>query len=110
MATLGDVKLTRLEPVRIERLLAGIQARRQAQHNYAALRCACVFAVRWRWLSENPLDGVQKPRHRAERGTIWTPQQLRTFLKGTREHWLGGLWHILLASGCRVGELLALTW
>jgi len=110
LPTLGAVKLARLEPLRIERVLAGIAARRQAQHTYMVLHRACVFAVRWRWLSENPIDCVQRPQHRAARKAVWTQEQLQAFIQGTREHWLYPLWHTLLASGCRVGELLALTW
>jgi len=113
LPTLGPVKLTRLEPVRIERMLAGIQAQghgRTAQHVYAVLHQACDFGLRWRWLSENPLDRVQHPAHRAARKDVWTQEQLQTFIEGSREHWLHSLWYTLVASGCRVGELLALTW
>jgi integrase len=113
LPALGGVKLARLEPARIERHLAGIQRRghhRTAQLVYTLLHRACVFAVRWRWLGENPLARVQRPPHRAARKAVWTQEQLQSFVEGTREHWLYPLWHILLASGCRVGELLALTW
>ncbi len=113
LPTLGEVKLSRLEPVQIERLLAGIQAkghRRTASLTYAILHRAGVFAVRWRWLPENPCTRVQKPQWRAPRKTVWTQDQLHTFLIGAREHRLFPLWHTLLATGCRLGELLALTW
>ena len=113
LPVLGAVKLSRLEPIQVERLLAGIQAqghKRTAALVYAVLHRACVFGVRWRWLGENPLDRVQKPQHRAARKDVWTPEQLRTFIEGTREHWLFPLWYTLIVSGCRVGELLALTW
>lgn len=110
LPALGGVKLTKLAPLRIERLLTGIQARRQAQHTYMVLHRACVFAVRWRWLSENPLERVQRPQHRAARKGVWSAGELRAFLAGTREHWLHPLWHTLVASGCRAGELLALGW
>ncbi len=110
LPTLGEVRLSKLEPVRIERMLSGIRARRQAQHAYMVLHRACAFAVRWRWLVENPISRVQKPQHRAARKDVWTQEQLRTFIEGTREHWLHPLWCALIASGCRLGELLALAW
>ncbi len=110
LPALGGVKLTKLDPLRVERMLAGIEARRQAQHTFMVLHRACVFAVRWRWLNENIMGRVQRPQHRARRKDLWTAEQLRAFLAGTREHWLHPLWYTLVASGCRVGELLALGW
>ena len=113
LPTLGAVKLSRLEPIQTERLLAHIQAqghKRTAALVYAVLHRACVFAVRWRWLGENPLDRVQRPAHRAARKAMWTHEQLQAFIEGSREHWLFPLWYTLIASGCRIGELLALTW
>jgi len=110
---LGAVRLSRLEPAQIDRLLAGIVSRgrrRTAALVYAVLHRACAFAAHWRWLAENPCDRVLRPQYRARRKEVWTPEQLRTFLEGSREHWLFPLWHTLLASGCRLGELLALAW
>lgn len=110
LPTLGQVRLTKLDPLRIERVLSTIPARRQAQHAFMCLHRACVFGVRWRWLSENVMDRVQRPVHRARRPTLWTKDQLCAFLEGSQEHWLYPLFLLVLASGCRLGELLALRW
>ncbi len=113
LPALGNRRLSKLTPDSIQRLYATIQARgamRTAVLVHALLHRACRMAVLWRWLAENPCDRVQRPQHRARRKDVWTPEQLRTFLESARDHWLYPLWHTLLASGCRVGELLALTW
>lgn len=47
---------------------------------------------------------------RAQRPSLWTRDQLRRFLDGTREHWLSPLWTLLAYSGVRLSEALALTW
>ena len=108
---LGDILLAKLSPHRIQVHFARLQDRpRVAQLAYHVLKQACGLAVRWRWLGENPCDRVLRPQYRARRKDVWTPEQLRTFLEGSREHWLFPLWHVLLASGCRLGELLALSW
>ncbi len=108
---LGKTLLTRLEPARIERLLARHHAHpRTAQKVYLRLSQALALAVRWGWLASNPCDRVDAPRYRAKRKTLWTPEQLRRFLDATRDHWLGALWTFLAYSGCRLGEALALTW
>ena len=108
---LGGILLAKLTPHRIQVHLAKLQDRpRVAQLTYHVLKQACGLAVCWRWLGENPCDRVLRPQYRARRKDVWTPEQLRTFLEGTREHWLFPLWHVLLASGCRLGELLGLAW
>lgn len=109
--TIGKAPLARLTPDRIERLLAGLRCHpRTAQKVYLRLSQALALAVRWGWLSTNPCDRVDAPRYHAERKDLWTAEQLRAFLDGTREHWLGPLWALLAYSGCRLGEALALEW
>ena len=113
LPALGNRRLSKLTPDSIQRLYAALQARgtmRAAQKCHALLHRACRMAVLWRWLAENPCDRVLVPKHTAARKTVWNTEQLRTFLAGTREHWLFPLWHTLMATGCRVGEALALTW
>lgn len=110
---LGGVALAKLTPERVSRLCTRLEAKgqhRTALKAYRALSQACAQAVRWGWLSANPCDRVDVPRYRAERHDVWTPEQLRAFLEGTREHWLYPLWVTLAATGCRVGEALALEW
>lgn len=109
--TIGKTPLARLTPDRIERLLTSLRCHpRTAQKVYLRLSQALTMAVRWGWLGANPCERVDAPRYHAERKDLWTAEQLRAFLDGTREHWLGPLWALLAYSGCRLGEALALTW
>ena len=109
--TPGKTLLSRLEPARIERLLVSCHDRpRTAQKVHLRLSQALALGVRWGWLSHNPCDRVDRPRYRARRKELWTPAQLRLFLDGTRDHWLGPLWTLLAYSGIRLGEALALEW
>lgn len=108
---LGKTLLSRLEPARIERLLVRYyDSPRTAQKIHLRLSQALALGVRWSWLASNPCDRVERPRYRAHRKELWTREQLRRFLHGTREHWLGPLWTLLAYSGMRLGEALALTW
>jgi integrase len=113
LPALGAVKLAALDAVHIERLLSGIKDeghQRLAQLTYAILHRACVQGVKWRWLADNPCTRVDRPQHKAAAKVMWTEMQLRVFLDGARPHWLYPLWHTIIASGCRLGEMLALTW
>ncbi len=108
---LGNLPLAKLTPHRIQCHLRTLQDRpRVAQLAYHVLKQACDLAVMWRWLGENPCSRVLRPQYHARRKSMWTPEQLHAFLEGTRGHWQHPLWHTLVASGCRLGELLALRW
>lgn len=110
---LGKTRLNRLTPDRIQRLYARYQTRAQSRaalKAHRALSQALALAVRWGWIGMNPCDRVDAPLHRYRRHEPWAAGQLRTFLDGTRDHWLGPLWMFLATTGCRLGEALALEW
>lgn len=110
---LGNLRLAKVSPDRLQRLYAGLRKSgrgRTAELVHALLRQAFGLAVLWRWLPENPCERVVRPTHQAERKELWSPDELRRFLDGTRDHWLGPLWALLAYSGCRLGEALALEW
>ncbi len=110
---MGKTSLTKVTPDRIARLYAKWQ---RAGKPKTALKChrvlsqALALAVRWGWLAANPCDRVDAPRYQPERKELWTPDELRAFLEGTREHWLHPFWLVAVSTGARIGELLALTW
>ena len=109
---LGHVRLSRLEPGSLQSLYAKLQADSPsvADRVHRMLHCACKLAALWGWLPANPCERVVPPRYKAERKELWTAEELAAFLAGTQEHWLGPLWLLAVCSGCRIGELLALTW
>ncbi len=110
---LGHVRLARLNAAQIQRLITALQAsgrRRTASLVLALLRQALALAVRWGWMADNPADRVVRPQHRAPEKTMWDAGQLGAFLQGTAGYWLGPLWVVAVATGCRLGELLGLTW
>ncbi|MBI2939007.1 MAG: hypothetical protein HYY04_01105 [Chloroflexi bacterium] len=72
------------------------------------LHRACHLAVLWRWLAENPCDRVLVPTYAASRKEVWTPDELRRFLDGTRDDALYPLWLLLVTAGTRLGEASAL--
>ncbi len=111
--TLGKMRLDRLNPDSIQRAYTILQTRgrwRAAAKAHAVLHRAFKLAVLWGWLAENPAGRVLRPHYRPERKEVWTPQQLSCFLAGAKGHWLFPVWLLAIASGCRLGELCALTW
>lgn len=110
---LGKTRLGKLTPDRLQRLYSDLQRRglqRGAAKAHAVLHRALKLAVLWGWLAENPASRVLRPQYRPKRKDVWTPQELSVFLAGAKGHWLYPVWHLAIASGCRIGELCALTW
>lgn len=111
--SLGGLRITKVTPHRLQLLYTTLRRsgrERTAELVHVLLRQAFSLAVRWRWLPENPCNRVVRPTHRAVRKEMWSPEQVCAFLDGTAAHWLSPLWALALFSGCRLGELLALTW
>lgn len=67
-------------------------------------------AVKDGLISVNPARDLTYPRQSQAPRSVWSPLQLRTFLVKTRDDEYGPLWAFLVATGCRIGEALALQW
>ncbi|MET8161812.1 tyrosine-type recombinase/integrase [Sphaerisporangium sp. NPDC005289] len=62
-------------------------------------------------LPNNPAERAKLPRNqRAEPGNVWTPAQLREFLKVAEGHRLFAFYRLAAYTGARRGELLNLRW
>ncbi|MBI2304032.1 MAG: site-specific integrase [Chloroflexi bacterium] len=110
--SIGPIRLSKLEPVHIQRLYTQLQDSRTrvASHTHLVLHRALKLAVLWGWLSQNPSDRLLKPRYRPERKEVWSHQELTAFLEGSEGHPLHPLWITAIATGCRLGELTGLKW
>lgn len=106
---LGNTRLANVTPGMVQRLYADLTPAVGARV-HALLHRAFAVAVLWHWLPTNPCDRVLKPAYKPTRKTLWTRAELDTFLEGTADHWLQPLWALLLGTGCRLGEALALRW
>lgn len=67
-------------------------------------------AVRDGLIDRNPASDLTYPRAAPAQKPVWSPLQLRTFVARTADDPLGSLWAFLVATGCRIGEALALHW
>lgn len=83
---------------------------RAAQLIYAMLSVAMHRAVRLRLIEANPMDGVDKPKHKAKRTDILTPEQLGQYLAAAASDEHYPLLLIMSTCGLRRGEALGLTW
>jgi integrase len=110
---LGHVQVSRLSPQAIEafyRELHGKVSPTTARHIAVLLRETLQAAVRWGIVLQNPCDRTEKPKATRWAPTLWSAEQAVHFMEGARgtRHWL--LFAVLLTTGLRLGEALALTW
>jgi len=136
LPTLGSVPLAEIDPPTLNalygRLLAsgrkdhkdgGALSVRTVRYVHTVLHRVLRDAVRWGLLSRNPSDLASPPTVRngsSPELRVWTVEQLRTFLAGSREHRgrggkiavdrLYGAWVVAATTGLRRGELLGLRW
>ncbi len=107
--TIGNLRLDKVTPDRLQSLYTDLTPS-MAEKIHRLLHRAFTVAVMWGWLSSNPCDRVLKPAYKAQQKTMWTRAELDNFISGTAEHWLNPIWVLLIATGCRIGEALALAW
>ncbi len=110
---IGTAALGRLSPPMIAeayRVLGERLAPSTLRITHAVLRAALSQAVRWRMRRDNPADYVTLPAVTAEGETVWTAEEASRFLRETAADPGHALWRVLLSTGMRLGEALALPW
>ncbi len=118
---IGNIRLAQLDAARISALYGELRASgrthdhkglsaRSVRYAHAILRHALSDAVRWDLLTRNPANLVDPPRQEHREPSIWTAENVRTFLESTTADRLGPLWYLMLVTGMRRGEALGLRW
>ena len=112
--SLGDRKLSQLASVDIQKLYTGMLERglsaRTIRYTHAVLSSALQQSVKWGLLSRNPAKAVDLPRNDQREMKVLSPKQATAFLTAAKDDRWNALWHLLLVTGMRPGEALALRW
>lgn len=119
---IGHVRLQALQPAMLTRLYrelhesGGVRGRglslRTVEYVHSILRKALNDAVRIdQVLSSNPVERAKRLR-RDPPGprSVWSVDELQTFLAAARKHRLFPFFHLAAYTGARRGELLNLRW
>lgn len=106
---LGEIKLSQLRPDTIQsyysaKINSGL-SKRSVQYIHAILHKALKMAVKWELVSRNVTDFVESPRPVKTPPSIWTVEQSRRFLEGTKSSRFYPM-YCLAFIGMRVGEIL----
>lgn len=111
---LGGVSLQSLQTLAIQQAVRTLQQRyapKTVNTTMGVLKSALRQAVRWRLLAANPADGISLPKAvAANPRRVWTVDQARLFLTVSVDDPLHALWRLILDTGVRIGEAIALGW
>ena len=120
---LGSLRLRDLRPAHIQgaygRSLAaggradgavGALAPRTVLHHHRLLHEALSHAVRWQLIARNPADAATAPRPGRPEMRVLDAEEAGRLLEAAAETPFYGLIYLALATGARLGELLALRW
>ena len=112
--SIGNIRLDRLKPSDITRMLLAVEdaglAGSTRRSVYAALRGALEDAVNNELLKDTPAKRVKRPRADRTEARSLTPEEVARLLKGAEGlRYLTAL-KLILGTGLRRGEALALRW
>ena len=112
--TLGHTPLAKLSAQQLQRLYSAKLAEGQAPASvarlHAVLRRALNEAMRMDLISRNPATLVTAPRAPRTEQQALTPEQVRVLLNVAERHPLEAFFTLLIMTGMRRGEALALRW
>ena len=118
---LGDIRLTDVRRADISRCYTELRknGRRDSngglsetsiEHTHRALHAAMAHAAGSRLIARNVADDVIKPKRGHIEMHVWTPEQMKGWLRSVKDHRLYPLWLTAATTGARRGELLSLRW
>jgi integrase len=111
---IGSVPLDRLKPADVTRLLLSMEQAGKAastrRNAYAALRGALDDAVDNGILAANPVHKVKRPRTEHKEARSLTPAEVTAFLTAAASLRYVTALKVILGTGLRRGEVLALRW
>jgi integrase len=113
-ANLATLPLARLQPVDVERRMNEMVARglspSTARHARSILRRALNDAMREGLLNRNVAALARPPRAPRREMRALSPSEASRLLSATADEPAGPLYAMAIATGCRLGELLGLSW
>jgi integrase len=113
-SSLGRLPLDRVRPSHVEGWVVELRRKGLAESTirsaYTILRAVLDTAVRDGALASNPAAAVRRPRVTIKEAPHLTPVQVATLLQAARGTRYAPLFALLLYTGLRRGEALALQW
>lgn len=110
---LGRVRLDKLDPLTVQAFYDGLRGRLKPSsmaNLHRVFAAALKQAVAWELIPRNPATATRRPKVPKSPKKGWTAEQAQCFLAQTRDDFDGALYAVLLWTGMRIGEAVALDW
>lgn len=111
---LGAKKLSRLEPLDVERLLIELRKAGKSpailRYTLRILKSILNDAVAWNKVPRNVAARIRPPQSETPEMQVWTAEEVATFLRHARSHRLYAAFYLAVFTGMRRGEILGLQW
>lgn len=108
--SIGDKPLNKLTAIDVQAFLNGIDKPRKREKLYMFLKDALTKAVKNKLLTDNPFDGIDKPKYDKKQSRALTHEEEKRFVEACSRTKQGNLYLLCLYQGLRLGEALALTY
>jgi integrase len=110
VSAIGALRLSELDPATVARWYRSMKAGRSAELAREYFSGACEMAVRWEWLTRNPVALLEPRRRETSRPEEISLPQMRAILESAQGTRYGATIAILLGCGLRISECLGLCW
>ena len=111
---IGGLALDKVRPMHVEGWIVGLRGKGLSESTvrsaYTILRAILDTAVRDGALARNPAAAVKRPKVTAKESVFLPPEQVRTLLDAAKSSRYAPLFKLLVNTGLRRGEALALRW
>lgn len=110
---IGSLRLDKVTPMALQDLITRLSrslSPRMVQYTATVMGQAFKCAVQWRLLSHSPAQYLRLPRQERQERRILTPDEVRRFFAASVGSPWRPLWVVLLTTGLRPHEALALRW
>ena len=111
---LGAIALQKLSVIDIQKVYAGMQARRLSprtvQYTHRVFKNALEQAVKWRILIHNPAQYAELPKQVRREMHFMSDDEAKRFLTAARTSPLYAFFTLMVSTGLRPSEALALRW
>jgi integrase len=109
---IATLKLRDVTPAHLQRLVSDLAKDRPAtaQHVLTMLKSAFALAEAWGLIPTNPARTIEKPKHRPRPVPAMSYEQAQSVLAAFSGHKLEAYVTLMLDTGMRPSEALALTW
>lgn len=112
---LGHIELKKLTPQQVQKFYTDLQTVGKKKSSiydvHKVLRVALKTAVQWGLVPHNVCDKIKRPNPGKKQHYMLTEEQIKRLLQVAEKHvWMEAFLKLVMTTGMRHGELLALQW